>query len=189
MWRFSTVAQWGNRQPVPRSLYVLLKSLLSGRWFLDFVLCKIDCVLRIGWGWKMSSAMLHALGDVFENLCYWMLEVYSFLMFILQCEDVVYHCSVLLAWHWMRHGHTVLNFLYSSISYLIELTEHMILILQSGVNPAFRIRLEIDQNVMFWLLLGIAIVVRRAEGSPSPLSAHGGSSDCNVQLVCTAGRR
>ena len=79
------MAQWGNRQPVPRGLYVLLKSLLSGRWFLDFVLCKIDCVLRIGWGWKMSSAMLHALGDVFENLCYWILEVYSFVLFTLQC--------------------------------------------------------------------------------------------------------
>ena len=37
----------------------------------------------------------------------------------------------------------------------------------------------LTEHVMFWLFVGIATVVRRAEGSPSPLSTHGGSIDFN----------
>ena len=47
------------------------------------------------------------------------------------------------------------------------------------INPAGRERLKSDQNVMFWLVSEIATAVRRAEGNPSTLSAHGGSS-CDV---------
>ena len=36
------------------------------------------------------------------------------------------------------------------------------------------------EHVTFWLLLEIVTGVRRAEGSPSPLSAHGGAAGANV---------
>ena len=44
-------------------------------------------------------------------------------------------------------------------------------------------------HVTFWLLLKSATGAQRAEGSPSPLSAHGGSIGIDFQLVCTSGRR
>ena len=36
------------------------------------------------------------------------------------------------------------------------------------------------EHVTFWLLLEIFTGVRGAEGSPSPLSAHGGAAGANV---------
>ena len=56
------------------------------------------------------------------------------------------------------------------------------------VIPAGREFVSSDQNVMFWLVSEIATVVRRAEGTPSTLSAHGGSS-CDIQLFCAVGGR
>ena len=54
--------------------------------------------------------------------------------------------------------------------------------LQGVVNVLF-------YHVTFWLFSKSGTGAQRAEGSPSPLSAHGGSIGIDFQLVCAPGRR